>query len=107
MVASNIFAVSPKRSSDGYTRLWINSHQPWDGPVSWYEAHLVSNEGWDFYGGFFPGSPVPLLGHNKYLGWKVKNRFWYDSEAFIWKSEQHLSPKLPLIQIEVTKKPAM
>ena len=69
MVASNVFAVSPKRSSDGYTRLWINSHQPWDGPVAWYEAHLVSNEGWDFYGGFFPGSPVPLLGHNKYLGW--------------------------------------
>lgn len=44
--------------------------------------------------------------HNKYLGWKVKNRFWYDSEGFIWKSEQHLSPKLPLIQIEVTKKPS-
>tara|TARA_B100000989_G_C19380486_1_gene401409 strand:- start:103 stop:777 length:675 start_codon:yes stop_codon:yes gene_type:complete len=45
--------------------------------------------------------------HNKYLGWKVKNRFWYDSEGFIWKSEQHLSPKLPMIKIEVTKKPSM
>ncbi len=69
MVASNVFAVSPVRSSDGYTRIWINSHQPWDGPVAWYEAHLMSGEGWDFYGGFFPGSPVPLIGHNKNLAW--------------------------------------
>ena len=69
MVASNVFAIAPHRSSDGYTRLWINSHQPWDGPVAWYEAHFISEEGWDFYGGLFPGSPVPLLGHNPYLGW--------------------------------------
>ncbi|MFL3014210.1 MAG: penicillin acylase family protein [Candidatus Neomarinimicrobiota bacterium] len=45
MLASNVMAVGPQRSSDGYTRLWINTHQPWDGPVSWYEAHLVSEEG--------------------------------------------------------------
>ena len=69
MVASNVMAVAPQRSSDGYTRLWVNTHQPWDGPVSWYEAHLVSEEGWDFFGALFPGSPVPFIGHNPYLGW--------------------------------------
>ena len=69
MIASNVMAVAPQRSSDGYTRLWINTHQPWDGPVAWYEAHLKSEEGWDFYGALFPGSPVPLIGHNKDLGW--------------------------------------
>ena len=69
MLASNVMAVGPQRSSDGYTRLWINTHQPWDGPVSWYEAHLVSEEGWDFYGALFPGSPVPLIGHNTDIGW--------------------------------------
>ena len=69
MLASNVIAVGPQRSSDGFTRLWINTHQPWEGPVSWYEAHLVSEEGWDFYGALFPGSPVPLIGHNNYLGW--------------------------------------
>ena len=69
MLGSNFMAVAPSRSSDGYTRLWINTHQPWDGPVAWYEAHLVSEEGWDFYGALFPGSPVPLIGHNPYLGW--------------------------------------
>lgn len=69
MLASNVMAVGPQRSSDGFTRLWINTHQPWEGPVSWYEVHLVSDEGWDFYGALFPGSPVPLIGHNTNLGW--------------------------------------
>ena len=69
MMGSNFMAVAPQRSSDGYTRLWINTHQPWDGPVAWYEAHLISEEGWDFFGALFPGSPVPLIGHNQYLGW--------------------------------------
>ncbi len=32
--------------------------------------------------------------NNKYLGWKVINRYWIDSEGYIWKSEQNISPKL-------------
>ena len=44
--------------------------------------------------------------NNDYLGWKVTNRFWLDEENFVWKSEQYLSPKLPKIIIEVTKKPS-
>lgn len=68
-VGSNTFAVSPKRSADGSTMLNINSHQPWDGVVAWYEAHLVSDEGWDVVGGTFPGAPVILAGHNRHLGW--------------------------------------
>ncbi len=47
----------------------LNSHQPWTGPVAWYEAHLHSNEGLDIVGGVFPGSPVVLHGHNRDLGW--------------------------------------
>jgi len=69
MHASNVFAVSPKRSTDGYTRLMVNSHQPWSGPVAWYEAHISSDEGWDIITGLFPGSPVGLVGHNPDLGW--------------------------------------
>ena len=44
-VGSNAFAVSPHFSTDGATRLAINSHQPTTGPVAWYEAHIQSNEG--------------------------------------------------------------
>jgi acyl-homoserine-lactone acylase len=68
-VGSNSHAVAGQRSADGLTRLNINSHQPYQGPVAWYEAHLVSDQGWNAIGGTFPGSPFVLHGHNQYLGW--------------------------------------
>jgi len=68
-LGSNTAAVAPKRSADGWTRININSHQPWTGPVAWYEAHLHSEEGMDIVGGLFPGSPIILHGHNRNLGW--------------------------------------
>ncbi|MFZ5609329.1 MAG: acylase [Pseudomonadota bacterium] len=68
-MGSNAVAVAPARSADGATRLLINSHQPLTGPVAWYEARLKSGEGWDVLGGFFPGAPVMLHGHNPRLGW--------------------------------------
>ncbi|MEO1083343.1 MAG: acylase [Acidobacteriota bacterium] len=66
---SNAMAISPARSAGGETFLVVNSHQPWTGPVAWYEAHLHSDEGLDVTGGVFPGSPVVLHGHNRRLGW--------------------------------------
>ncbi|MEO1642284.1 MAG: penicillin acylase family protein, partial [Pseudomonadota bacterium] len=68
-VGSNAFAVAPQRSEDGKTRLLINSHQPMTGPVAWWEAHTVSEEGLDITGGLFPGTPVILHGFNQHLGW--------------------------------------
>jgi len=69
VIGSNAFAVGPSRTANGETFLNVNSHQPWDGPVAWYEAHLHSEEGWDMTGGTFPGSPLLFLGHNRHLGW--------------------------------------
>lgn len=66
---SNAVAVAPSRSADGATRLLVNSHQPYTGPVAWWEAVLESGEGWHVAGGFFPGSPFMLHGHNAHLGW--------------------------------------
>lgn len=66
---SNGVAVSPLRAADGATRLLVNSHQPYSGPVAWYEAVLESQQGWHVAGGFFPGSPFMLHGHNATLGW--------------------------------------
>jgi len=68
-VGSNGMAVAPVRSADGATRLLVNSHQPYTGPVAWYEAVLQSDEGWHVAGGFFPGTPFMLHGHNEHLGW--------------------------------------
>ena len=66
---SNAFAVAPSRSADGATRLLINSHQPFEGPVAWYEARLHSEDGWDMAGATFPGAPLILHGFNPDLGW--------------------------------------
>lgn len=66
---SNGIAVAPSRSTDGATRLLVNSHQPYTGPVAWYEAVIETGEGWHVAGGFFPGSPFMLHGHNADLGW--------------------------------------
>ncbi len=66
---SNAIAVAPSRSSDGVTRLLVNSHQPFDGPVAWYEIGLHSEQGWNAHGGTFPGAPLVLHGHNERLGW--------------------------------------
>ena len=68
-VGSNAIAVAPSRSTDNVTRLLVNSHQPYTGPVAWYEAHLISDEGLDVYGGTFPGGPVIFHGFNRNLGW--------------------------------------
>ena len=70
-IGSNAIAVGPARSDDGATRLLGNSHQPLTGPLSWYEVHLHSEEGWQFHGGLFPGSPMVTIGANPRLGWGV------------------------------------
>ncbi len=70
-VGSNAFAVNRAKSSDGATRIMINSHQPLNGPVAWYEAHVKSQQGWDMHGGLFPGSPFVSKGFNPDIGWGV------------------------------------
>lgn len=66
---SNAMAIAPSRSADGHTRLLINSHQPYAGPLAWYEARLKSDEGLDIAGGLFPASPFINHGFGPTLGW--------------------------------------
>ncbi|MEO8794213.1 MAG: penicillin acylase family protein [Daejeonella sp.] len=66
---SNAYAFNSNITSDGSVFLNINSHQPLEGPVSWYEAHLCSEEGWNILGALFPGAPSILHGVNENLGW--------------------------------------
>ena len=68
-VGSNATAISPLNSTDGATRLAINSHQPTTGPVAWYEAHIQSGEGLNAMGGLFPGSATIGVGFNENIAW--------------------------------------
>jgi acyl-homoserine-lactone acylase len=66
---SNTLAFNSSKTKDGFTYLAINTHQPLDGPVSWYEAHLCSEEGTNILGALFAGSPNILIGANENLAW--------------------------------------
>lgn len=66
---SNAFAIRNTNTTNGKTFLAINSHQPLEGPYSWYEAHLHSDEGWNIIGGTFPGGATIFHGVNDSLGW--------------------------------------
>ncbi|MFM1874396.1 MAG: hypothetical protein RL266_133 [Bacteroidota bacterium] len=68
-IGSNAFALNSNKTSDGNTYLAVNAHQPIEGLLSWYEAHVCSEEGWNIVGGLFHGSPTIFLGTNENLGW--------------------------------------
>ena len=68
-IGSNGFAFNKSKTNDNKTYININTHQPLEGPFSWYEAHLCSEEGWNMLGGLFPGSPFPFIGTNQNLAW--------------------------------------
>lgn len=89
---SNGIAISGKKTTDGKTYLAVNSHQPLAGPFSWYEAHLVSEEGWNILGGTFPGGATIFHGVNQYLGWAHTVSFADYSD--VYKLEMHPDQKL-------------
>ncbi|MFM6976704.1 MAG: acylase [Sphingobacteriaceae bacterium] len=66
---SNAIAINSSKTADGSVFLDINAHQPLEGPVAFYEAHLCSEEGWNILGALFPGAPTILHGVNENLGW--------------------------------------
>lgn len=66
---SNGIAFNSSKTKDGSVYLDINSHQPLEGPLSWYEIHLCSEEGWNVLGGTFHGGVTVFHGVNENLGW--------------------------------------
>jgi len=67
----NALALSSDLSGDEASYLAWNMHQPIAGPQALYEAGVSSSTGWQFHGGFFPGSPIPIIGVSPKLAWGV------------------------------------
>ena len=88
---SNFIAVSRNRTGSDETFLAINTHQPLEGPTSWYEAHLVSEEGANIIGAAFPGTPCILTGANEYLGWT--HTVNYPDKADVFALQMHPKKK--------------
>lgn len=121
---SNAFAFNSNKTTDGNVYLAINAHQPLEGPVAFYEAHLSSEEGWNILGANFPGAPSILHGVNEYLGWahtvnepdkldvyqleinpENKTQYKFDGKWEILEERvAHLKVKLAGLKINVKKK---
>ena len=69
LTGSNVIAMNSSKTLSGETFVAINTHQPLEGPTSWYEVHLNSQEGTNIIGTMYPGTPNILIGVNEYLGW--------------------------------------
>jgi len=84
---SNAFAISKRKTTDDKTYLAINSHQPLEGWYSWYEAHLISEEGMNILGGTFAGGICIFHGVNENLGWA--HTVNYADFSDVYKLEMH------------------
>ncbi len=89
---SNAFAYSSSVTEDGKTYLVSNTHQPMDGLFSWYEAHLISEEGLNITGATFHGMPHILVGANQNISWT--HTLNHPDLIDVFKLEMHPSEKL-------------
>lgn len=90
-IGSNAFMIRKEKTEDNKTYLNVNTHQPLDGQFSWYEAHVVSDDGWNMLGSLFPGSPFPLIGTNEHLGWT--HTYNYPDLIDVYQLEMHPKKK--------------
>ena len=90
-LGSNAFAINSKKSADGGTYLCINPHLQMTGAFSFYEAHIVSNEGLNMSGSLFLGGTSIYMGNNENLGWGMT---WnYFDQGDIYKLKMHPKKK--------------
>ncbi len=66
---SNTWAVNGKKSASGNPLLLINPHLSFFGSSQVYEAHIMSDSGWNFTGYTRFGFPFPYVGFGEKLGW--------------------------------------
>jgi len=64
-----LLAVSPSRTGGDGPILLVTCQAELDGPLTLYEAHLMSDQGVDVYGATFPGLPVMYVGCNRDIAW--------------------------------------
>ena len=122
LTGSNVIAMNSSKTVTGETFLAINTHQPLEGPTSWYEVHLNSEEGTNIIGTMYPGTPNILIGVNEHLGWshtvnypdktdvfklrmKNKRKYIVDGEEYeLEKLKAKISIKVLGIPIKVNRK---
>jgi penicillin amidase len=70
---SNCWVIGPSLTETGAPILANDPHLSGTRvPSIWYFVHMVGG-GFDVIGGLAPGLPIPLLGHNRRIGWGITN----------------------------------
>lgn len=75
-VGSNAFALSSLKTVDGSTIVCTNPHMGMDGALSFYEAHLHSDEGLNIEGALFQGTSSVNMGATENLAWGMTWNFF-------------------------------
>jgi penicillin amidase len=72
-MASNNWAIAPRRSATGNALLAGDPHLELTLPSIWYEAQLVVPGTLDVYGVTIPGLPAIVIGFNRDIAWTFTN----------------------------------
>ncbi len=89
---SNSWVIGPSLTKNGAPILANDPHLSGTRmPSIWYYVHLVGG-GYDVIGGLVPGMPLPLVGHNRRIGWGLTNMTADIQDIFI----ERLNPNDPL-----------
>ena len=90
---SNAWAVNGTKIDGTGSYLFINPHLPAFGIGQTYEAHMMSDEGWNFTGYARFGYPLPYIGFGENLGWMSTDNFANQEDSWI---EHFDDPESPL-----------
>ena len=85
---SNGWVISGKKTKSGKPILSNDTHIAYSQPSVWYEAHLVC-PGFNIYGNFLAGTPVPALGHSDKGGWGITMFENDDADFYREKTNPH------------------
>ncbi|MEZ5757507.1 MAG: penicillin acylase family protein [Emcibacteraceae bacterium] len=90
---SNSWAANNNKIVGTGSYLFINPHLPAFGIGQTYEAHMMSDEGWNFTGYARFGYPLPYIGFGENLGWMSTDNFSNQEDSWI---EHFDEPEDPL-----------
>ncbi|MBI3405432.1 MAG: penicillin acylase family protein [Acidobacteria bacterium] len=91
-VGSNMWAVSPAKSTSGHSLLLINPHVGFFGGGQRYEAHLHSKQRLDVSGFAILGTPYIRTGFNSHFGWSSTNNYADTVDAYLLTFDDPANP---------------
>lgn len=80
---SNSWAANGAKIDGTGSMLFINPHLPAFGIGQTYEAHMLSDEGWNFTGYARFGYPLPYIGFGENLGWMSTDNYSNQEDSWI------------------------